>query len=78
MKKILTIFFQVVIVFIGIVVLAAMIRFPLIEGRATNLDLLSIYTDSFIIYGYLTSMAFFVALYQVFKLLGYIRQNKIF
>ena len=78
MKKISTIFLQVVVVLIGIAALAIMIRFPLTEGRAANLDLFSIYADPFIIYGYLASIAFFVALYQAFKLLGYIRQNKLF
>ena len=78
MKKSSTIFLQVVIVIIGIVALAIMIRFPLTEGRATNLDLVSIYADPFLVYGYLASIAFFVALYQAFKLLGYIGQNKVF
>ena len=78
MKKNSTIFLQVVIVLIGIVALAIMIRFPLTEGRAVNLDLFSIYSDPFIIYGYVVSIAFFVALYQAFKLLGYIGQNKVF
>lgn len=78
MKKSSTVFLQVVIVLIGIVALAIMIRFPLTEGRAANLDLFSIYADPFIIYGYLASIAFFVALYQAFKLLGYIGQNKVF
>src|SRR3989339_2273256 len=78
MKKSSTVFLQVVVVLIGIVALVIMIRFPLTEGRATNLDLFSIYADPFIIYGYLSSIAFFVALYQSFKLLGYIGQNKIF
>ena len=78
MKKSLTMFLQIVIVLIGIMALAIMIRFPLTEGRAVNLDLFSIYADPFIIYGYAASIAFFVALYQAFKLLGYIRQNKVF
>ena len=78
MKKGSTIFLQVVIVALGIVALATMIRFPLTEGRAVNLDLFSIYSDPFIIYGYIVSIAFFVALYQAFKLLGYIGQNKVF
>jgi len=78
MKKSSTIFLQVVIVLIGIVALIVMIRFPLTEGRAVNLDLFSIYSDPFIIYGYIVSIAFFVALYQAFKLLGYIGQNKVF
>ena len=78
MKKGSTTFLQVVIALIAIVALIVMIRFPLTEGRAVNLDLFSIYSDPFILYGYLASIAFFVALYQAFKLLGYIGENKIF
>ncbi len=78
MKRISTIFLQAVIVLIGIVALVVLIRFPLTEGRAANLDLLSIYSDPFILYGYAASIAFFVALYKAFKLLGYIAQNKVF
>ena len=78
MKKSSIIFLKTVIVLIGIVAIAVMIRFPLTEGRAVNLDLLSIYSDPFIVYGYLASIPFFVALYQTFKLLGYIRENKVF
>src|SRR5690606_24036512 len=78
MKRISIVFLQAVIVLIGIVVLAIMIRFPLTEGRAANLDLFSIYADPFILYGYAASIAFFVALYKAFKLLGYIGQNNVF
>jgi hypothetical protein len=78
MKRISTIFLQAVIVLIGIVALAILIRLPLTEGRAANLDLLSIYSDPFILYGYAASIAFFVALYKAFKLLGYIGQNEVF
>jgi len=78
MKQGSIIFLQVVILLIGIVALAIMIRFPLIEGRAVNLDLFSVYADPFIIYGYIASIPFFIALYQAFKLLGYIGQNKVF
>jgi hypothetical protein len=78
MKRISIIFLQGVIVLTGIVALAILIRFPLTEGRARNLDLFSIYFDPFILYGYAASIAFFVALYKVFKLLGYIGQNKVF
>lgn len=63
---------------IGMVALAIMIRFPLTEGRAVNLDLFSIYADPFILYGYAASIPFFIALYKAFKLLGYIGQNKAF
>jgi hypothetical protein len=78
MKAISVIFLQAVIVLIGIISVAILIRIPLTEGRATNLDLFSIYTDPFILYGYAASIAFFVALYKAFKLLGYVRQNKVF
>jgi hypothetical protein len=78
MKIISIIFLQAVVVLIGIVALAILIRLPLSEGRAANLDLFSIYSDPFILYGYATSIAFFVALYKAFKLLGYIGQNKVF
>jgi hypothetical protein len=78
MKRTSTMFLQAVIVLIGIVVLAVLIRVPQLEGRARNLDLLSIYADPFILYGYAASIAFFVALYKAFKLLGYIGHNKVF
>jgi cytochrome bd-type quinol oxidase subunit 2 len=78
MKRIPVVFLQAVVVLIGIVAIAILLWFPLIEGRATNLDLFSIYADPFILYGYAASIAFFVALYKAFKLLGYIGQNKVF
>lgn len=78
MKRISTVFLQAVVVLIGIVALIILIRFPLTEGRAANLDLFSIYADPFILYGYAASIAFFVALYKAFRLLGYIGQNNVF
>lgn len=78
MKRISIIFLQAVVVLIAIVALAILIRLPLTEGRATNLDLFSIYADPLILYGYAASIAFFVALYKAFRLLGYIGQNKVF
>ena len=78
MKRISTVFLQTVIVLIGIGALAILLWFPLTEGRAANLDLFHIYFDPFILYGYATSVAFFVALYKTFKLFGYIGQNKVF
>ena len=78
LKRGSTVFLKVVILLIAIGVLAGMIRFPQTEGRATNLDLISIYTDPLIIYGYIASIPFFVALYQAFKLLGYVDNNKVF
>jgi hypothetical protein len=78
MKKASTTFLQAVIVLIGIVALILMLRLPLTEGRAANLDLFSIYADPLILYVYASSIAFFMALYKAFKLLGYVGQNRVF
>jgi hypothetical protein len=74
-----TIFLQAVIVLIGIGALALMLWEPHIEGRNAHATLFEIYfKDPFLAYAYLASIPFFVALYQAFKVLGYIRQNKAF
>lgn len=78
MKRGSTIFLKAVIISIAVVALAFIIRFPLTEGRAVGLDLFSIYSDPFIVYAYVASVPFFIALYQAFKLLGYIGQDKVF
>lgn len=78
MKKSSTFFLKVVILLIAIGVLAGLIRFPQTEGRAAHLDLISIYTDPFIIYIYIASTPFFVGLYHAFKLLNFIDANKAF
>ena len=78
MKRSSTFFLKVVLLLIAIGALAGMIWFPQTEGRATNLDLISIYTDPFIIYIYIASTPFFIGLYQAFKLLNFIDANKAF
>lgn len=78
MNKKLAVFFQAIVVLIGIVTLVALIRFPLIEGRAAKLDLLSIYSDKFILYGYAISLVFFLALFHVFTLLAFVKQNMLY
>jgi len=78
MKRTTLIFLQSLIIIFGIVILSFLIRVPLTEGRAVNLDLYHIYTDPFILFGYIASIPFFIALYKGFKILGYYGQNKIF
>ena len=74
-----TIFLQAVIVLIGIGALALMLWEPHIEGRNAYATLFEIYfKDPFLAYAYLASILFFMALYQAFKVLGYIGQNKAF
>src|SRR5512146_2881883 len=79
MKKSSTIFLQVVIVLIGIGALALLLWEPHIEGRNAHATLVQIYFhDPFLAYAYTASIAFFAALYQAFKVLGYVRQNRVF
>jgi len=78
MKKGSTLFLKFVISLIAIGAFIWLIWFPQLEGRAVNLDLISIYADPLIIYAYIGSIPFFVGLYQAIKLLGYIDHNKVF
>ncbi len=79
MKRSSTIFLQIVIVLIGIGVLALMLIEPRFEGRNVNATNFEIYfKDPFLAYAYTASIAFFVALYQAFKLLGFIAANEVF
>ena len=76
MDRLITESLKVITVLIGIIILAGLIRFPQTEGRAIDLGLISIYKDSFIIYIYISSIPFFILLYQSFKFLGYSEKNK--
>jgi Protein of unknown function (DUF2975) len=79
MKRGATLFLQVVIVLGGIGALALMLWEPHIEGRNAHATLFEIYfKDPFLAYAYIASIPFFVALFQAFKVLGYIRQNATF
>src|SRR5215470_9474592 len=79
MKRGSTIFLQIVIVLIGIGALALLLWEPHVEGRNAHATLFQIYfNDPFLAYAYTASIAFFVALYQAFKVLGYVGQNKAF
>ena len=78
MKRGSTLFLKLVIVLIAMVVLTWMVVFPQLEGRAKSLDLIGIYSDPFIIYGYIASIPFFVGLYQAFRLLNLIDAHRAF
>src|SRR5437773_11567579 len=79
MKKGSTVFLQVVIVLIGMGALALMLWEPHLEGRNAHATLLQIYfNDLFLAYAYIASIAFFVALYEAFKLLGYVGRSDVF
>lgn len=79
MKKSSTTFLRVVVVLIGIGVLALMLWEPHLEGRNAHATTFQIYfNDPFLVYAYTASIFFFAALYQVFKLLGFIGRNQVF
>jgi hypothetical protein len=78
LKQSSTLFLKLVIALIGMLTLAGLIWFPQTEGRAAHLDLFSIYADPLILYGFIASVPFFVALYHGIKLLSYVDQNKVF
>lgn len=79
MKRSSTIFLQIVIVLIGVGVLAFLLWEPHIEGRNANATPFEIYfKDPFLAYVYVASIPFFVALYQAFRVLTYVRQETTF
>ena len=73
MNRALTIFLQILILFLGAGVLAFLLWEPHLEGRNVNSTLFEIYfKDPFLAYIYLAFVPFFVGLYQGFKILGYV------
>jgi hypothetical protein len=78
MKKGSTLFLRFVICLIALGAAAWLIWAPQLEGRAADLDLLHIYMDPLIIYTYIGSIPFFVALVQGFRLLGHVDGNRVF
>ena len=64
---------------IGIGALAFLFWEPHLEGRNAHATTFEIYfKDPFLAYAYTASIAFFMAIYQAFKVLGYAGKNKIF
>ena len=78
-KRAPTFFLKTVIVLIGIATLAWLLWFPQVEGRNADSSPISLYfNDPFLAYVYISSIAFFTALYQAFTVLGYIERDTIF
>lgn len=79
MFRISTFFLQAVIVLIGIGTFALLLWEPQIEGVNANATNMEIYfKDPFLLLVYAGSIPFFIALYQVFKLLGNARHDGFF
>ena len=67
-----------VIILIGIGALALLLWEPHTEGVNARTTFFAVYLDPFIALVYTGSIAFFSALYQAFRFLGYVRQNQVF
>jgi len=80
MKRGLTTFLQIIIVLAGFGILALLLWEPHLEGVNANATTLSeIYLDDpFLWYIYVSFLAVFAALYQAFKLLGYMGRGEVF
>ena len=79
MKRSSTIFLQFVILLIGLGSVAFLLWEPQVEGRNAHATQFEIYfKDPFLALIYTGSIAFFVALYQAFKVLGYVGGNRVF
>src|SRR3989344_2047353 len=79
MKQGSTLFLKIVVCLMAIGALTAMLWLPQIEGRNANSDWLSLYFNyPFLVYVYLGTVPFFIALYQAFLLLTYIEKNRTF
>src|SRR2546423_13359104 len=77
-KRSSTAFLQTCVVLIGLAALAFLLWEPHVEGVNAHATLFQMYFNAFVVYAYIASIPFFVALYQAFKVLGYAAQNKVF
>lgn len=78
MKHGSTLFLKVVLMIIAIATLGGLLWFPPNEGAAAGKELIGIYSDPLIIYGFIASVPFFYGLYQALKLLNLIDANRAF
>lgn len=78
MKRISILFLKLILIVVALGTAIGLILFPQMEGRATGLSFIQIYSDPFILYIYIASIAFFSGLYQAYKLLKHIEHNSAF
>jgi hypothetical protein len=76
MKRGSVLFLRAVLVLVGVGALALLLWEPRIEGRNAHATTFEIYfRDPFLAYVYVASVALFAALYQAFRVLGYVGQD---
>jgi hypothetical protein len=73
MKKFPVKILQGILVLLGVGALVFLLGEPHLEGRNVHATVFEIYfKDPFLAYAYFASIPFFIALYQAFKVLGYV------
>lgn len=78
-KRSSIVFLQAVVVLIGAVALSLLLIEPRLEGVNAQASFFQTYFDDpFLAYVYIGSIPFFVALFQSFKMLGFIGRNQVF
>ncbi len=79
MKRVPATFLQAVTVLMGLSVFVFLLWEPHLEGRNVNATLFEMYfTDPFLAYVYIATIPFFIALYQVLKVLSYASNQQAF
>jgi len=77
MKRVSILFLRAVLLLIGVGALSLLLWEPWTEGRNAHSNAYEVYfKDPFLAYVYVASSALFIALYQAFKVLGYVGQDK--
>jgi hypothetical protein len=72
-----TAFLQAVTVLVGLGVLFLLLLEPQVEGKNADATFTEIYLrDPFVLFVYVGSIPFFIALFQAFKLLGYVGSDQ--
>ncbi len=78
-KRVSILFLQGLTILFGVVIFIFLLVEPHFEGRNVNATAFEVYfKDPFLVYAYTASIAFFIALYQIVKVLEYTKQNKTF
>ncbi len=78
MKQASTAFLQALIVLFGIAVLAFLLWEPQVEGVNAHATAMQKYVNVFVLFHYMASIPFFLALYQAFRVLSYVRRETTF
>ena len=79
MNRALARFLQALVLLVGIAALVFLLWEPHLEGRNAHATVWQVYFDDpFLAFAYLASIAFFAAVYQLFRILGHVGSHGAF